>query len=222
MLPYLEESNAAAGFSSKLQYNLGDNAAVANLPMSVYVCPSMNLPRIVPEPDPACGESGAAGSYAVSTGSTLSFAFEVTYLPPHNGAIIHPRFGVTTIPKISSADGSGKTLLLGEMNYGLSNYLWSGCKPSGSVKWGETRWAVGYPGVTWASATGPLNPAQLTTLLYFQFYAEYESFRSDHGGGVNFAMVDGSVRFVGNSVEQTVLQALATRASGESLDAASY
>ena len=201
---------------------MADNVAVANLPIAVYVCPSMNQPRTVPDPDPACGETGAVGSYAVSTGSTLSFAFEVSYLPPHDGAIIHPRFGVTTIPKISCADGSGKTLIAGEMNFGLSNYFWSGCKPAQTTKWGETRWAAGYPGVTWASATGPLNPRRLETLLYYQFYAEYESFRSDHPGGVNFAMVDGSVRFIADHVEQAILQALATRDGGESIDATSY
>ena len=134
--------------------------------MSIYLCPEMNLPRAVPDLDPSCGEVGAPGSYAVSTGSTISFApnHPIFDMPPHNGAIIHPKYGATQIAKISAADGSSTTFLAGEMNYGLANLFWSGCKPGGTVKWGETRWAVAYPGVTWASAAGPLNSSRLRRL----------------------------------------------------------
>lgn len=39
---------------------------------------------------------------------------------------------------------------------------------------------------------------------------------SQHSGGVNVAMMDGSVRFVANSIDKTVWRALGTRAGGES------
>jgi prepilin-type processing-associated H-X9-DG protein len=45
---------------------------------------------------------------------------------------------------------------------------------------------------------------------------------SYHSGGVNVAFLDGSVRFVKNSVSQQTWWALATMAGGEVIDASSY
>ena len=222
ILPYVEEHAAADLFTDNLAYQATGNSQIANLPMSVYLCPTMALPRDVPDPNPACGEIGAPGSYAVSTGSDTSFGpgLPASFnLPPHNGAIIHPKFGPTTIAKISTADGTSKTLLVGELNYQQSNYYWSSsCKAPNTVKGGETRWAVGYPGITWGSAMGPLNSTSLQTTVYAGFWVEYESYRSDHAGGVNFAMVDGSVRFIVDNIDQPFLKALATRAGNEIID----
>lgn len=221
VLPFIEQSEAAAMFDGNKKYNFGAaNIQVASMRISTYLCPSMFLPREVPDPDTTCGETGAPGSYAVSTGSGLSFVFD--YLPPHNGAIVHPKCGYLSLAKISNADGTGTTLMVGEMNYGLRDYLWSSsCKPSNTVKWGETRWAVGYPGISWGSTVASLNSREIGPAMGL-FYAGYESFRSDHGGGVNFTMVDGSVRFIAEEVDHQILQALSTRAGGEIIDKNAY
>ncbi len=121
-----------------------------------------------------------------------------------------------------SADGTSKTLLLGEMNYGLRNYMWTECRAS-DVKWGATRWAAGYPGVTWACTLAPLNSTYQQNPIMSLFYPQYEAFRSDHPGGVNFCFVDGSVSFINDEISQTTLNALAnSRAGGETIDAGSY
>ena len=113
------------------------NLTVASTSVVTYLCPSMNLPRVVPDPSPACGEYGAAGSYAVSVGSQSGFAIYSASMPKPDGAIIPPQYGITTIPKIGGADGTSKTLLVGEINYGLTNYMWTECRPT-DVKWGAT------------------------------------------------------------------------------------
>ena len=69
--------------------------------------------------------------------------------------------------------------------------------------------------MTWGSTWGSLNPTKLGPVVYTLFYIEYESFRSYHSGGVNFAFVDGSVRFIADTIDQPTLNALATRAGGE-------
>jgi prepilin-type processing-associated H-X9-DG protein len=46
--------------------------------------------------------------------------------------------------------------------------------------------------------------------------------QSNHAGGVNTLMADGSVRFVKNTVARNVWWGLGTRAGGEVLDANSY
>jgi prepilin-type processing-associated H-X9-DG protein len=46
------------------------------------------------------------------------------------------------------------------------------------------------------------------------------SFGSRHSDGCHFAMGDGSVQFINQNIELAVLKALASRASGETLDLA--
>jgi prepilin-type processing-associated H-X9-DG protein len=48
------------------------------------------------------------------------------------------------------------------------------------------------------------------------------AFGSLHSGGANFAMIDGSVRFLKQTVAPTVYHTLGTRASGEVISADSY
>src|SRR5262249_43919941 len=47
-------------------------------------------------------------------------------------------------------------------------------------------------------------------------------FRSLHPGGANFAMADGSVKFIKNSISQPIYRALGTRAGGEIIGADQY
>ena len=51
-----------------------------------------------------------------------------------------------------------------------------------------------------------------------EMFAEL-GFSSWHPGGCHFAMVDGSVHFFTTEMELAILQALATRAGGETIDA---
>lgn len=48
------------------------------------------------------------------------------------------------------------------------------------------------------------------------------SFRSQHAGGANFGMADGSVKFVKNSINFNIYQALSTRGQGEIISADAY
>jgi prepilin-type N-terminal cleavage/methylation domain-containing protein/prepilin-type processing-associated H-X9-DG protein len=214
ILPYLEEQALAGLFAKGESWKSTNNAVISNTRMPIYLCPTMNLPREVP--DALHGEVGAPGSYAVSTGSDC--AFISTMIPKHNGAIIHPAFGATTIPKISSADGTSKTFLVGELNYGLTNWPFA----DGTPAYGEARWAVAYSGISWASTTAPMNSNTIETYNYSIYPAEYEAFRSDHSGGANFAFVDGSVRYISENIDRAVYSAMATRAGGETFDQIEY
>jgi prepilin-type N-terminal cleavage/methylation domain-containing protein/prepilin-type processing-associated H-X9-DG protein len=225
LLPFIEEGASYEMFDPTKGYKATPgNLQVANTQISVFMCPNMNLPRQVPDPDPACGETGAPGSYVVSTGSSNSFAPNHSAIfgsATHNGAIIHPKYGATTISKISGADGASSTFLLGETNYALANLSWTPpCKTT--TRGGQTRWAVAYPGVVWASTAAPLNSKTQEPLEYGVFPSGAESFRSDHAGGAHFAFVDGSVRFITDDVNLTIYKAMATRDGGETIDKSDF
>ncbi len=69
--------------------------------------------------------------------------------------------------------------------------------------------------------------ASASGLTQSAFTANYEvprvnSFGSLHPGGANFAMADGSVRFIKQSIAQPTFQAQGTRAGGEVISADAY
>jgi prepilin-type N-terminal cleavage/methylation domain-containing protein/prepilin-type processing-associated H-X9-DG protein len=200
LLPYLEEKALFDRYSDDLSPTVGTNSEVAGIRLPIYVCPSMVLPREVP--DRGCGEVAAIGSYSLSTGTEKPWY-------KHTGAIIASEQGRTTIPRISEKDGASKTLLIGEFDYDLKDLMWTTCDRVGP-RYGTAAWAIGYPGMSWASTYGVFNSDRLINGT-----DEWITFRSDHPGGVQFAMVDGSVRFVADSIDATVLNGLATRDGAE-------
>ena len=200
LLPYLEEKALYDRYRDDQSPTAGTNAEIAGTRLAIYVCPSMSIPREVP--DRGCGEVAAIGSYALSTGTEKPWY-------KHTGAIIASEQGKTTIPKISAKDGASKTLMIGEFDYDLKDLLWTSCDRAGP-RYGTAAWAIGYPGMSWASTWGVFNSDRLINGT-----DEWITFRSDHPGGVHFAMVDGSVRFIADSIDVAVLNGLATRDGGE-------
>ena len=152
------------------------------------------------------------GSYGVSTGSgSCRFPLIIaTGLPDptnHNGAIVSPKRGRVKISKIAGQDGTSKTFLVGELDYGLTNsWEFTG---GGAFVGGTTRWAMSYVGVTWASVVGIYNSDQMVNA-----YEEWETFRSDHPGGCHFVYVDGSTHFIPDEVSKQTLERLANRMDG--------
>ncbi|MFY8222745.1 MAG: DUF1559 domain-containing protein [Pirellulales bacterium] len=201
ILPYIEETASAQQYD-KTKSAL-ENADVVKQRISLFICPSMALRRNVP--DITCDEVSAPASYAVCTGT--GSAWDI----PHNGAFVDETEPAVRFHTIS--DGVSKTLLAGELDYGLANYRRSMCQSNKTgMRWGSTAWGFGYAGFSLASVFGVYNAERL-----INGNDEYQTFRSDHPGGCGFTMADGSTRFVEDSVERSVLQAVASRAGGESV-----
>ena len=205
VLPFLDQANLQNLYDFDLYYTHADNEAAISSDVTTYLCPTMVLRRAVPEE--TCREPGAPTSYGCSMGT-------------HNGAVTATDGMFTGYDGFSSprpvrfrdvTDGTSATILAGEFNYQLEDYLWSGfsCPAlAGQTRWGSHRWAPGYPAVSLGSTSGDFN---------VNLNVNRETWRSDHIGGAQFVLADGSCRFVSENIDADVLDNLAARNDGEVL-----
>lgn len=112
----------------------------------------------------------------------------------------------------------GASVSIGEITDGLSNTLLAGEQVMKVTRWNawvQANQSLGGTAVppNWVP---PGNTASLD--LWWQWY----NFRSQHPGGVNFAMCDGSVKFIKDSINFATYQAISTRAQNEIVSADSY
>ena len=206
LLPYLEEGNLYDRYDLTKPITDPVNLDATGNRISVYLCPTMSIPRVVPDLD--AGELLAPGSYVISSRTNFQ---------RHNrldGAFKNPEDG--RIYKLSFKhikDGTSKTLLVGEVNYGHRELVWADGPRTGEIKWGDTTWANGYWYYAWGHMASTYPQLYNSEVYGSQFSARV--FRSDHPQGVNFVMLDGSIRFLTNDTSPEVRSALVTRAGGE-------
>jgi prepilin-type N-terminal cleavage/methylation domain-containing protein len=197
LLPFLEEGPLHARFDATKSLADASNKEFRESRVVGFVCPSM----VVPTPTPGPGWS----SYALSTGSGYGHFVNAWHPEYHNGAIIEPAKGRTSLKVLAAGDGATKTFLGGELDYGLGPI-------PGFGNGGLTRWAEGYPFQSAASTAGVFNATRLIT-----GFRELDTFRGDHPGGVQMVLCDASVRFVPDAVSPDVLRSLANRADGQAI-----
>ncbi|MEM7312484.1 MAG: DUF1559 domain-containing protein, partial [Planctomycetota bacterium] len=207
LLPYLEEAQRFAQYDLTQPVTAPENARLTSQPLSLYLCPSMTLRREVP--DLECGEVLGPGSYVISSRTTFQRHNRL------NGAFKNPVEGKPyRLAFRHIKDGTSKTLLMGEINYGHEDMLWADCPKAGTPKWGDTTWANGYWFFAWGHMAGRFPQLYNNSKEYGNQYSA-RVFRSDHPGGVNFVLLDGSTRFVTTDSDPEVREALVTRAGGE-------
>ena len=181
---------------------------VTSTSVPVYLCPEMSTNR--PVPDLECGEVLAAGSYVISSRTTYSGHRQL------DGAFRNPvEDRKYSLSYQHILDGTSKTLLVGEVNYGHEEFLWTDCgDKKGTSKWGDTTWANGYWYFAWGHMSTDL-PQLFNNSDLFANPNSARVFRSDHVGGVNFVLLDSSVRFLDDDSSPEVRRALVTRAGEE-------
>ena len=207
ILPYLEQSGVFTLYNPSLGNSDLINMAAVRQVIPAYLCPSSPLRRQIPIS--ACDANDRApGTYAVSTGSGNPWGSLATG-NAHNGAIVGPGSGRTQMRDIT--DGTSNTLMVGEAAWNLPDYLFTSGPCAGQVRWGFSYWSSPYPLATAFTTMAPFNPRRGGAAVLSRF-------RSEHIGGSQFALVDGSVKFVSENISQMILDAAGTRAGGEVLN----
>ncbi len=208
LLPYLEHDAIAQRYDKTKMPDDPVNLAITKEPVPTYTCPAMVLPEELP--------STGYASYVACSGSVHAWAHTNEALYGKHNGIFAPGQEITMD---SVTDGLSNTFAIGEAGFQMRNYR----NASGGLIGGNTSWPVGYATFSYASAYVPLdtktwvpqsNPAWRET-------SGWAAFRSDHYGGANFVMGDGSVRFVADSINNrggVTYKALATRNGSEAMD----
>ena len=251
MLPYLEQIALynSMNFAWDCWWGTGSgyNSTAFNTNLNIFICPSDGeSPRsgnnnnyfgsLGTTTDPwnvnATGIFAHKTSYSVAditdgTSNTIAFGEALVASALSNRA--KWRGGVT--PTSASA---GTAIDANQVQAGVLSDLQtctqifnSGSNPAGNNK--GYRWGTGSPGighfntiVTPNSVTYPWSGCRYGCVGCGNDYGQYITTTSNHSGGVNAAMGDGSVRFFKSSIAQNVWWALGTRSNGEVLSADSY
>ena len=218
ILPMIDGANAYNLYDFNLTNSDPHNVQVTSQVLPFYLCPSSPMRRQVPS---CTGDAGRApGHYAVNMG-TADYNVYWAYIPGSsrpdlNGAIVYSDSvgGKTRFRDFT--DGTTSTLLIGETSYNLPDYKFSASDTlcGGQSRYSFTYWSVPYPGSTACTTQYGFNPRDVADDGIWD--ANWtKAFRSDHVGGAQFTLVDGSVRFVSDSIDAAVLDAVATRNGGE-------
>lgn len=217
ILPYLEQQQLHDTFDIELDYGNAFNTEVnANTdPVSGFFCPS----RRPPEKQP--GSFQHRGDYAFCAGGEMpngqrSHVHADLNTTHSNGMFVMPRVeppgrswkkaGQLTFAQIE--DGLSNTLAIGEKRVkeirDLDNNLIDGVTV-GNADGPHYRWGFHSS----RNVTSPMNGPILGSWGNFD-----ANFASDHAGGCNFLLGDGSVRFIAETINFEMYHIIAARNSG--------
>src|SRR5262249_41521412 len=197
LLPYFEQD----GLNRYWDYprygnNLGPYpAATASQVIALAVCPSDALPR--PAVDQSDAEASPRHWGLVSYGG--SAGIRATGGETKDGIF----FGGSAVRIADVTDGTSHTLLFGERNHWDPNYdRLCPRDPIGTNGW----WAYAGPADVLLSAAVPINyqVAPMATSCAEVKADRLCAFGSRHPKGANFALADGSVRFLTNTMPLTI------------------
>lgn len=227
--------NEAVGFGHSAPI-VASNIQVISTPLATFMCPSTpGSDRVfdVTVPAAALGvpvdisTRSAASDYLATTGIDPLFATrafgsssgvrrdgvlrQIANLP---GNVVK---GVSRMANIT--DGLSNTVMIGERVGGPNLYRKGTAYPPPSTThggngggWGDVlngdHWIKGSPNDGSSSASGGPCAINCNSIRHENYY-------SFHPGGCHFLVADGSVRFVGETIEVRILASMITRENGE-------
>jgi prepilin-type N-terminal cleavage/methylation domain-containing protein/prepilin-type processing-associated H-X9-DG protein len=223
-LPYMEQDNAyrQAGIDTNRMNQNAATLAVLAMNFKVLTCPSdTTQPRTRTNSADLGGTLVAVTSYKGVSGANWGRDF---YPTESNFSTPYRNLGTNgSYNGLENGDGlfwradirQGK-MPLTAITDGTSNTLMIGEDVPEFIAWNAWSYANGACGTCAIPPnTGiTIPPLGITAAQYANWPQRY-SFRSRHTGGLQFALADGSVRFISESIPLQVYRAMATRAGGE-------
>lgn len=189
ILPQLEQANVYNLFDFNAAFRAAGNQAAAGTPLSVFLCPSAWQGD---RPGPDSGDVNGNGAFDPGDGlawTDYGGLFGVSHDTP------------TILPEHEGMMIYDRVVRMRDVTDGLSNTLAIGeCTGRGNAL--QAHWANGQ------------NLFDQRHDLPINITRDNELY-SDHTGGVNVALADGSARFLGESIDQSILIGLLTRSGGE-------
>jgi len=217
VLPYLEQQPLRDRWQDDRSV-LG-NAAVARLDLPLLYCPGRRA-GVRDRDRPIMFQGWASGGtdYGGCIGGNNAFlndgaAPPCTHRLNQTSVADYGRLGTTLgilfhnsqVTAGHVRDGLSNTLLTGEMQR-LSGDATTPAVSPVCHRTSQDGWAVGGVATLFTTYFGPLDPANSGGLNNHFF----ESAGSEHAGGAQFALADGSVHFVAEHIDSRVWQALGT------------
>jgi len=222
----------AFNFNPSYLARVHDNLTAGSTRVATFLCPS--APDLGPVDHGFMGRTLVVGLERLAPGQYVGSAGRLDTPGEGRGAMqINPGdgvfFGGSRVGLRDLLDGSSSTLLVGERSRRVADATWVGSPFPGAPLCNKDGWRVqGCASAMFLvlGRTGPSDgfwrledPADPISRRPEE---GPDGFSSDHPGGGNFAMADGSVRFVRATIRPPVFRALATRAGGEIVDASEY
>ncbi len=239
ILPFLEQQSLYDKFNHSEAYSasnirsagtvVGDpttngNADLSQTVLSVFLCPSDNNgPKtrtlVGVHYGPAPGFTGAATNYDFITSAFTDFSNCNSYA---NSGIDKRMFGEESANRFAAVtDGLTNTFMLGETTkwhengrsfaWAYRGWVMTGVDPYPSASdAGINLWHMPWVHPTWQSP--PYSPQRGRTRTWWSAAA------SLHPGGCQFALGDGSVRFVSDTIQKSMLNNLSRMSDGEVVD----
>jgi len=222
ILPYMEEANARDSFDVNQPCWAPANATAALQVIAVYLCPSV---------------SEMTRSYTVkdSSGAALAELSRANYVANAGRLDVWeegpvdlrriadgPLFRNSRIRIKDITDGTSHTVFFGEQTPMHSDSTWVGIVP-GSLTCPSANFPLADCDAAAAQInvhSGPGHPEDGPPVIHPPNapFGYVDEMFSEHPGGANVLMGDGSVRFVTDLINQLVWSAMATRAGGETVD----
>jgi prepilin-type N-terminal cleavage/methylation domain-containing protein/prepilin-type processing-associated H-X9-DG protein len=222
LLPYVEQDPLFKLWDySNFNNNLGPGSSgkPATYVLPVLICPADFLPNPAIDIEASSLRQYGLTSYGGNAG-TRSYRDSAGLLL-RDGILFTvnvPNYPELSVRMVGITDGTSSTILFGERNHYDPLYdapvANGGCGGKLSA-WGW--WAFRAPGDVTLSSWVPINYKITNPCTVLKADERINAFGSQHPGGANFAMADGTVRFIADSIPLISLRALTTRAGEEVL-----
>jgi prepilin-type N-terminal cleavage/methylation domain-containing protein/prepilin-type processing-associated H-X9-DG protein len=225
ILNEMEQSNLRGqlDLNDPLNNEVGGQSSLAAMVLPVLVCPSDAIGRN-PVEHGISGRWHGLTSYGGNGGTSGHHSFLCTSTPMiadgmffETGPFSNPNPGQSPVRIAGVRDGSSNTLFFGERSH-VDPVFDQWADGAGEQPIGDYGW--------WHTAGGlAIVDATMTTLVPINYRADTSdadfacrrvcAFGSFHPSGANFSLVDGSVRFISETIELNTYRALSTRHGGE-------